>query len=286
MTKRDPLAETLREALASEAPASDEDAMLARAIDRAMDRAMDATATAPTPIRSSRRSPRSRVVRYAIPIAAAFAASVAMGAVYTIVRSPSRRTAEPVADTRPLGTSPPPSSPPAPSPPRETAPTMSVDDLPNAAPSPAAPSSSAASRRDPAASATSPADLFRDANAARRSGDVDGAIDLYKTLLTHHAGTPEAHAARVTLGRLLLDRRGDASGALAQFDAYLASNSADRALAEEARVGRALVFLRQGRTEEERRAWQELLDKHPDSLHAARARERLRALAPSSDPLP
>jgi hypothetical protein len=79
---------------------------------------------------------------------------------------------------------------------------------------------------------------------------------------------------------LLLDRRGDTAGALAQFDAYLRSSSSDRALAEEARLGRALVFQRQGRQEEERRAWHELLERHPDSLYASRARERLRALAP------
>lgn len=294
---RDPLADTLRDALASESSSgNDEDAILARALDKAMAQIAlpAATSAAPTaqggelapnlqaklasvrPIGSSRRG---RMIKYALPIAAAFAASVAMGAIYTVMRSPKAASIEPMtapppARIPPIATGPSTAAAPA----KDPAPTMSIDDLPNAPPP--AVGSGASTARAPAAPASSatPAELFRDANAARRSGDVDAAIDGYKSLVAHHSGTAEAHAARVSLGRLLLDRRGDAAGALAQFDAYLSSNASDRALAEEARVGRALVFLRQGRTQEEQRAWQELLDKHPDSLHAARARERLRVL--------
>jgi len=297
---RDPLADTLRDALATESPRDGEDDILARALDKAMAQvalpavtsaapASQAGEVAPSvqaklasvrPIGSSRRG---RMIKYALPIAAAFAASVAMGAVYTVMRTPKAPSIEPM-------TAPPPARIPpittaaaaVAAPAKEPAPTMSIDDLPNAPP-PSAPSGVRAPAVTAPASSATPAELFRDANAARRSGDVDSAIDLYKSLVAHHAGTAEAHAARVSLGRLLLDRRGDAAGALAQFDAYLSSNASDRALAEEARVGRALVFLRQGRTQEEQRAWQELLDKNPDSLHAARARERLRALAPAPE---
>lgn len=298
---RDPLADTLRDALAAESPRADEDAILARALDKAMAQVALPAAASITPsaqggeispsvqaklasVRPIGSSRRGRAIKYALPIAAAFAASVAMGAIYTVMRSPKAPTIEPMvaappARTAPLGTATGAAT--VASPAKDPAPTMSVDDLPNAAPPPSTPSA-ARSTPGPASSAT-PAELFRDANSARRSGDVDTAIDLYKSLVAHHAGTAEAHAARVSLGRLLLDRRGDAAGALAQFDAYLSSTSSDRALAEEARVGRALVFLRQGRTQEEQRAWQELLDKNPDSLHAARARERLRALTPAPE---
>lgn len=303
---RDPLADTLRDALAAESPRDGEDDILARALDKAMAQVAlpAATSAAPTaqggelapgiqaklasvrPIGSSRRG---RMIKYALPIAAAFAASVAMGAIYTVMRSPHApsiepMTAPPPARIAPLATATGAST--AASPAKDPAPTMSIDDLPNAPPPTAGSGASAARAPTAPASSATPAELFRDANAARRSGDVDSAIDGYKSLVAHHSGTAEAHAARVSLGRLLLDRRGDAAGALAQFDAYLSSNASDRALAEEARVGRALVFLRQGRTQEEQRAWQELLDKHPDSLHAARARERLRVLtaAPEAPP--
>jgi tetratricopeptide (TPR) repeat protein len=152
-------------------------------------------------------------------------------------------------------------------------------DLPSAAPSGSAYAARPGPHSAPLASAS---ELFRDANASRRAGEVDKAVELYGALVSQFPDTPEAHAARVSLGRLLLDRRGDAAGALAQFDAYLKASSSDRALAEEARLGRALVFQRQGRQEEERRAWDELLERHPDSLYASRARERLHALAPAS----
>jgi tetratricopeptide (TPR) repeat protein len=173
---------------------------------------------------------------------------------------------------------------PVPSPAKESAPTISVDDLPSV--TPRSPTSAPARGVAPSVpeSTASAADLFRDANAARRAGEVATSVDLYKTLIARHADSAEAHAARVSLGRLLLDKQGDAAGALVQFDSYLRSGSSDRALAEEARLGRALVFQRQGRQEEERRAWQELLERHSDSLHSARARERLRVL--SGEPSP
>lgn len=285
-TPRDPTADALRDALDREAPGPDEDALLARALDRAMARLDEAPsadtlrADKPRVVALPARRP-GRVVKIAIPLAAAFVTSLAMGAVYMVYRTPPPSPPEvhhpepEIPPQRPAPTN-------AAAPPAGTgkaAPSIAVDDLPNAAPKPSAPSSSVAHAAEPVASA---ADLFRDANAARRAGDVTSAIALYRKLIDHHRGTPESHAARVSLGRLLLDRRNDPAGALVELDAYLASPAADRSLAEEARLGRALVFQRQGRSEEERRAWKELLDRHPDSLHAARARERLQALAPDS----
>lgn len=306
-TPRDPLAESLRAALDAEPATADEDALLARALERAIartspeastkpaaapadDHSADAPATPVRPVRAlgsiGKKRRGGRVFRYTLPLAAAFAASIAMAAVYVVARrpvEPSRDAARSVpaaatsaAPLPPTGASTLPAVAPAP----EDAPTVSIDDLPNAPPR----ASGSPAHVQAPADLPSPADLFSDANAARRTGDVGKAVELYRTLATRYPDAPEAHASRVTLGRLLLDKQGDVAGALAQFDAYLGSSSSDRALAEEARLGRALVFSRQGRQEEERRAWQELLDRHPNSLHAARARERLRALAPAAAP--
>lgn len=283
-TPRDPTADALRAALDREAPGPDEDALLARALDRAMAR-LDAeprsAAEPPRVVALPSRRP-GRVLKIAIPLAAAFVTSLAMGAAYMVYRTPAPNPPEvhhPVPEA-PLPPRPTSNHAPVGIPNGKAAPSISVDDLPNATPKATAGTPSVARAAEPVASA---ADLFRDANAARRAGDVSGAIDLYRKLVDHHRGSPEAHAARVSLGRLLLDRRNDPAGALVELDAYLASPAADRSLAEEARLGRALVFQRQGRSEEERRAWKDLLDRHPDSLHAARARERLSALD-SRDP--
>lgn len=324
-TRRDPLAESFRAALDAEAAdvsalgSAEDDALLARAIEGAMAstglRVAATTSSAPPvaeapaaargsappaavstgslrPLGSARQA-RLRMLRYALPAAAALVASVAMGAVYMSYRAkpaPANDVTHlpqgdappaldaPAARPGPASVAPPPAAPAS-----EGAPSISVDDLPSVA---ARGSASAAHPGGDGVHGLAPttataAELFRDANASRRAGEVDKAVDLYSSLLAHHADTPEAHAARVSLGRLLLDRRGDAAGALVQFDAYLKSSSSDRALAEEARLGRALVFQRQGRHEEERRAWHELLERHPDTLYASRARERLRALSPA-----
>jgi hypothetical protein len=288
MMRRDPLAESLRAALDAEtsgrAEHADDDALLARAIDRAMSAPVASTTSAASTgalrALSGARAARLRTLRWALPAAAALVASAAMAAIY-MNRSPSTGPSNDTTHPSHETVAPPVSAPAAsPAPPAHVSgpPTVSIDDLPSVALAPHASSHPVIA----APSAASAADLFRDANAARRTGEVDKAVDLYTTLVTRHAETPEALAARVSLGRVLLDRRGDAAGALVQFDAYLKSSASDGALAEEARLGRALVFQRQGRQEEERRAWHELLERHPDSLYASRARERLRAIAPAA----
>jgi TolA-binding protein len=305
MTHRDPLAEALRSALDADAPAMttrDDEALLARAVDRAMAASIvavtpdavaapsPAAAEPPVPLRtrSGLRLARTRLLRVALPAAAALVATVAMAAIYINSRPPPPASDVAHLPNEAVTAAVAPSAPaahaaPAVVRPGDGAPTISVDDLPTVSSGgsgSATRNESAPAAVDPAATST-PADLFRDANASRRAGDVDHAVVLYSALVTRYADTPEALAARVSLGRVLLDRRDDPAGALAQFDAYLRSTSSDGALAEEARLGRALVFQRQGRQEEERRAWHELLERHPDSLYASRARERLRALAPA-----
>jgi len=75
---------------------------------------------------------------------------------------------------------------------------------------------------------------------------------------------------------LLLDR-GDAQSALSHFDAYLL-RGAGGTLTEEAQVGRALALHKLGWASDELQTWQTFLAAHPNSVHAARARQRLSEL--------
>lgn len=300
-TPPDPLAAALRDALDSERSGGDDDALIARAIARATARvsataagvsaSVDAdgpravAAVPPAPRSSSRvvelasRSRRTRAVRIALPVAAAFAASVAFASVYLASRSTAIPPAPP-SET--------PEVPPAtPAEPRGHAatispgevPSISVNDLPSSKPSAAVTSHAWVPPSPAADNPVTAAELFRDANAERRGGNVGKAVDLYSSLQKRFPDSSETHASRVSLGRLLLDRQGDAKGALAQFDAYLQGNASDGTLSEEARLGRALAFQRLGQPTAETTAWQELLARHPQSLHTSRAKERLQALA-------
>jgi hypothetical protein len=106
---------------------------------------------------------------------------------------------------------------------------------------------------------------------------VSEATRTYRELQASFPGSQEELVSRVTLGRLLLDRVGDARGALVQFDSYLA-NPTHGALREEALIGRALALGRLGRRSEEKSAWSALLADYASSAYAERARVRLEEL--------
>jgi hypothetical protein len=127
------------------------------------------------------------------------------------------------------------------------------------------------------AQAESASELFARANAARREGKTREASRLYRQLQREFPGSSEELVSRVTLGRWMLDRLNDPSGALARFDSYLA-NPVHTALREEALIGRALALGRLGRETEERSAWAAFLAAFPGSVYAERARGRLEAL--------
>jgi hypothetical protein len=127
------------------------------------------------------------------------------------------------------------------------------------------------------ASADAPGELFARANAARRAGQTREASRLYRQLQREFPGSSEELVSRVTLGRWMLDRLDDPSGALARFDSYLA-NPVHTALREEALIGRALALGRLGRQAEERGAWTAFLAAFPGSVYAERARGRLEIL--------
>jgi TolA-binding protein len=118
-------------------------------------------------------------------------------------------------------------------------------------------------------------ELFSEANAARRGGDLARARRTYAQLIEKHPTSDEAGLARVSLGKLLL-AAGEARGAEREFRRYLAAGGGQ--LSEEALVGQAESLGKLKRTREERAAWQRLLETHPSSVYAAQAKRRLAAL--------
>jgi TolA-binding protein len=117
-------------------------------------------------------------------------------------------------------------------------------------------------------------ELFAQAREASMRGEHGAAAELYTTLEQRFAQSDQAHVARVLLGRLYLERLGDARAALDQFDAYLKQGGANR---PEALLGRARALRKLGRGREEIETLRELVDAYPDSLYVAPARERLRS---------
>ena len=117
-----------------------------------------------------------------------------------------------------------------------------------------------------------PAELFEVASEAQRRGDYGRVLDTDRELEQRYPTSREAQVARAIVGRLLLDR-GDPSGALAKFDAYLAAGAGD--LGEEAMAGRAMALDRLGKSDSAARAWAALAAAFPSSAYAARARARL-----------
>ncbi|HWA78216.1 MAG TPA: tetratricopeptide repeat protein [Polyangiaceae bacterium] len=115
-------------------------------------------------------------------------------------------------------------------------------------------------------------ELFAEANRARRAQELGRATSLYRTLQARYPGSAEAELSRVTLATLLLDR-GEAAEALNGFERYLGGPS--RALEVEAWVGRARALERLGRNSEALRAWEQVRDRFPQTIHARQAAERL-----------
>lgn len=146
-------------------------------------------------------------------------------------------------------------------------------------PSPGAPQESETARSgkitDGATPQTTAAEVYRVANDARRAGRTHQAILGYGRLQRGFPSSPEAHAAHVSLGGLLL-KNGSSSAALAQFDAYLGSGGGR--LAAEALFGRAQALRALGRSAEEAQNLQRLVKTYPHSAYATHAQRRLHQL--------
>jgi len=117
--------------------------------------------------------------------------------------------------------------------------------------------------------------LFADANRARRDGNVDRAVGLYRALQSRYPSSSESELSRALLAQLLLDR-GNPEGALAAFDRYLVEDSP--ALGAEALVGRARALEQLGKSTQAAAAWRQVQSRFPGSVHARLAATRLAAL--------
>ena len=279
-------------------PSEADHAVAARIVDRVL------TSKIPVHAASVAGAWRERLARAAV--IALMLTSTAVGASAIAVRLHERRatTARPAPTPPPVIEAPrthhvrPAALPPVPEPPT-TDPEGPTEAIPAVRPSPderivarpharpeiaSAPSVTHAALQPPAVGVTAPAAdsaaaamvLARaeEARAQRRFAD---ATRLYDDLAARFPGSREEVVARVLHGQLLLDEMHDAASALRWFDRYLASEPGG-ALAEEARLGRAQALQLRGSRDGERAAWEELLRKHPASVHAGAARARLGAL--------
>ena len=131
------------------------------------------------------------------------------------------------------------------------------------------------------------AELFVQAGQARREGRTADATARYALLWTRFPSSEEARTSRAIVGRWLLDR-GAYGEAVATFQEYLRASSRG-VLEEEVLVGLAIALERLGRSPQAAATWQQLLDEHPRTAHASRARihlGRLRAAGSQGDPRP
>jgi TolA-binding protein len=113
--------------------------------------------------------------------------------------------------------------------------------------------------------------LFAEATAARRANELARAASLYRKLQHDFPQSQETVISRLALGRLEL-QRGQPQAALAELDAYVASNGK---LRQEAQLGRAQALEQLGRWAQARATYQLIVEQYPDSIYADRARLRL-----------
>lgn len=119
------------------------------------------------------------------------------------------------------------------------------------------------------------ADLLAHAREALRGQSWREAASAYREIVSRFPGSPEARTVLVPLAGLEIDRLGQPEIALGHLQTYLSSGGA---LAMEARLAQIRAYRALGRQADEARAIDEFLAAHPDSLEAAKLRERRQAL--------
>jgi tetratricopeptide (TPR) repeat protein len=124
-----------------------------------------------------------------------------------------------------------------------------------------------------ATAAPTAAELFAEANTARRALDLRRATDLDLALDRRFPESPEAPVALVSAGDIL-SRLGEPAAALQVFDRYL-DRRPDGALAPEALFGRARTLRQMARRQDEIDAWRRLLRAFPGSVYESAGRQRL-----------
>jgi tetratricopeptide (TPR) repeat protein len=119
-----------------------------------------------------------------------------------------------------------------------------------------------------------PGALLARARKELAAGNARAALSVYERLRATHPTSPEARTVLVTIGKLELDLKQPAR-ALASFDTYLAARGA---LAPEALAGKIRALRALGRADDERRAIETYLARHPDGFDAPLLRQRLEVL--------
>jgi TolA-binding protein len=145
----------------------------------------------------------------------------------------------------------------------------------SAPPATAVPSEASAKAFDETPAAPTAAELFAAANRARVAGDASRSISLSEQLIDQFPKSAEATSTHLSLGLLLL-QQGQAARALGHFETYERLSSGEGRA--EALWGKARALQRLGRTQEERSALDELVEKYPRAAYVAAAKKRLAAL--------
>jgi TolA-binding protein len=126
----------------------------------------------------------------------------------------------------------------------------------------------------PAASAgPSARELFEKAAQSRRSGDAAAAAQAYAELLRLHPSDGRASLAAFELGRLRMDRLGDASGAITALERAVALNIGP-SFREDALARLVSVYAAQGNFAACSRARDRYLASYPAGVHAAAVSSR------------
>ena len=122
-------------------------------------------------------------------------------------------------------------------------------------------------------------ELFAAANAARRDREYAQARAQYEELLRRFPDSREAKVSRISLARVLMDGMKSPALAVKHFDAYLKDNGRRAPLRAEALAGKAQALEQIGHSAQARKTWQRVVDEHPESHHASRARYRIEKLS-------
>jgi len=126
-------------------------------------------------------------------------------------------------------------------------------------------------------SAPDPAELLNDAQVRRKAREWAQASAAYEELLERYPRSPEARAARVSLGIIQLRHLGRPAAALSNFEGYLASTGTG-VLAREALYWKSRALRELRRSSEERACLIEYLESFPGSVRSAEVKERLDVL--------
>ncbi len=123
------------------------------------------------------------------------------------------------------------------------------------------------------------ADLFRNAQNARRERRLSDAVDLFRQLQREFASSRQARQSWISCGRMMLDEMRTPQPALMQFNTYL-TRFPNGSQAHVALFGRAEAQQRLGQRNAERDTWREVIRRFPDETTPAnrRAQRRLREL--------